>query len=79
VDDALGNALAVLVRQLLDQLVILQQQRATRAGRVTLFWLSGSGAPAVVVSVRPCAGEACVSSVARLDFAGFWFGLVSDI
>ncbi len=47
---ALGNALAVLVRQLFEQLVILQQQRPARAGGME-FWLSAIGAPAVVVRV----------------------------
>jgi hypothetical protein len=32
-DRALGNALAVLVSELLEQLVVLQQDRAARAGR----------------------------------------------
>jgi len=32
-DRALGNALAVLVSELLEQLVVLQQDRAAGAGR----------------------------------------------
>ena len=51
VHDALGNALAVLVRELLEQLVVLQQQRARAAPAVSEFWLSATGAPAVVVRV----------------------------
>ena len=32
VDDALGDALAVEARELLDQVLVLQQRRAARAG-----------------------------------------------
>jgi hypothetical protein len=46
----LGNPLAVLMRELLDQLVVLQQDRATRTRRDGIL-MSATGAPAVVVSV----------------------------
>ena len=50
VDDALRDALAVEVRELLDQVEILEQQTG-RAGRRSEFWLSATGAPLAVVSV----------------------------
>ena len=50
VHHALGDALAVLVGELLEQLVVLHQHRAARAGGME-FWLSETGFPAVVVKV----------------------------
>jgi hypothetical protein len=59
-DHALRNALAVLVGQLLDQLVILQQQRAARAGGDAVL-VVGTGAPAVVVRGGRAASSAMVT------------------
>ena len=50
VHDALGDALAVQVRKLLDQVEILQQHRAARAGGERIL-IVGDGNAAAVVSV----------------------------
>jgi hypothetical protein len=44
-DDALGDSLAVLVGQLLEELVVLHQNRASRSSgqRVLIFGNGGSG------------------------------------
>lgn len=42
VHDALGNTLPVKVRDLLDELVVLQRGRAS-AAPVRMFWLSTTG------------------------------------
>ena len=47
---ALGNALAVEVLQLLDQVEVLQQH-GPRGPAVSEFWLSATGMPEAVVNV----------------------------
>jgi len=50
VDGALGNALAVLVGELFEQLIILHQERAARAGGDGVL-VVGDGLPPVVVMI----------------------------
>ena len=51
VNHAFGNALAVEMRHLLEELVILDQDRPAGARRQRVFWLSPTGRPAAVVRV----------------------------
>ena len=49
VDRAFGETLADLMGELFDQLVVRAQHRTAQNHAVIEFWLSGTGAPAVVL------------------------------
>jgi hypothetical protein len=63
VDDAFGDALAVEVGDLFEELVVLQRRRP-RLPTVRTFWLSWIGWPCRVVMVFRCSPSAMRPSVA---------------
>lgn len=51
-DDALRDALTVEAGELLEQVLVLEEDRPARQPAVAEFWLSATGAPDSVVSTR---------------------------